>query len=60
MTVIDKEPRRNIQKDDSVEDFRILSDSDFWPYISLDIRKNILSLLDEQPHVDTQKQLPFN
>ncbi len=60
MTVIDEEPRRNIQKSDSVEDFRILFDSVFWLYISPDIRKNILNLLAEQPDVDTQQQLPFN
>lgn len=53
-TVIDEEPHRNIQKSDSVEDFRILPDSDFWPYISPDIKKNILNLIAEQPHVDTQ------
>jgi len=57
MTIIDEKSHRNIQKSDSVEDFRILIDSDIWLCIYPDTRKIILRLIAEQAQVEIQQTL---
>ncbi len=60
MISISEESHKNPPKIDDREEFSLLINSDFWLYLPLITRKNILRLLDDCPHEGAQAQLPYN
>lgn len=45
---MDQEQRRDHPRHDFFEEFKILRNSEYWPYLSQKNQQEILSLLDEQ------------
>jgi len=60
MISISGESHKTLQKNDYEEEFSLLVNSDFWLYLPLITRKNILRLLDDCPHGGAQAELSFN